>query len=130
MGSGIEYFCAGEFVVAKGQTQPIDEWVAFTEGRCGTFDFSFREALLEMVKAGGFFDMGSLPNFQQSNRLKTVPFVNSHDTQRGPFHDSHHPGDGSGARTIRASGSSSAATPGWRAPGAHPCVRFGTSRCF
>jgi hypothetical protein len=82
MGSGIEYFCAGEFVVAKGQTQPIDEWVAFTKGRCGTFDFSFREALLEMVKAGGFFDMGSLPNFQQSNRLKTVPFVSLSELPR------------------------------------------------
>jgi alpha-amylase len=95
MGAGIEYFCAGEYVVGAGETQPIDEWAALTKGRCGALDFSFREALLNMVKAGGFFDMGSLPNFQQTNRLKTVPFVNSHDTWRGPFHDSHFPNDGS-----------------------------------
>jgi alpha-amylase len=95
-GPGIEYFCAGEYVVGKGQTAPIDQWVDFTKGRCGTFDFSFREAMLDMIKAGGFFDMGSVPNFQQSNRLKTVPFINSHDTWRGPTPNSHQPGDGSG----------------------------------
>jgi alpha-amylase len=34
------------------------------------------------VEARGFFDMGSLPNFQLSNQLKTVPFINNHDTFR------------------------------------------------
>ncbi len=27
--------------------------------------------------------MSSLPNGQQKNRLKTVPFVNNHNTRRG-----------------------------------------------
>jgi alpha-amylase len=89
MGPGIEYFCAGEFVVGKGETDPIDRWSEFTRQRCGTFDFSLRAALLEIVEARGFFDMGSLPKFQQSNRLKTIPFINNHDTFRGPRHDSN-----------------------------------------
>ena len=88
MGPGIEYFCAGEFVVGKGEKDPMDTWAEFTGQRCGTFDFSLRAALFEMIGAGGFFDMGSLPEFQQSNRLKTVPFINNHDTIRGPLHDS------------------------------------------
>lgn len=89
MGPGIEYFCAGEFVVGKDEKGPIDTWAESTKQRCGTFDFSLRAALLEMIEAGGFFDMGSLPQFQQSNRLKTVPFINNHDTFRGPLHDSN-----------------------------------------
>jgi alpha-amylase len=88
-GSGIEYFCAGEYVVGKGETAPLDRWVDATQGRCGTFDFSYRAALLDMINGNGFFDMGSLPNFQQRARLKTVPFINSHDTWRGPFPDSN-----------------------------------------
>jgi alpha-amylase len=88
-GGGIEFFCAGEYVVGKGEKQPIDQWAAATQNRCGTFDFSYRTALLEMIAGAGFFDMGGLPNFQQGNRLKTVPFINSHDTWRGPFHDSN-----------------------------------------
>jgi alpha-amylase len=88
MGPGIEYFCVGEFVVGKGEKDPIDTWANFTGRRCGTFDFSLRAALFEMIEAGGFFDMGSLPKFQQSNRLKTVPFINNHETFHGPLHDS------------------------------------------
>ena len=88
-GGSVEFFCAGEYVVGKGEKEPIDQWAAATQNRCGTFDFSLRAALLDMVNAGGFFDMGSLPNFQQAARLKTVPFINSHDTWRGPFHDSN-----------------------------------------
>jgi alpha-amylase len=88
-GRGVEYFCAGEYVVGKGEQGPIDRWADATQNRCGTFDFSYRAALLEMISANGFFDMGSLPNFQQANRLKTVPFINSHDTWRGPLHHSN-----------------------------------------
>jgi alpha-amylase len=88
-GGSIKYFCAGEYVVGKGETAPLDRWVDATQGRCGTFDFSYRAALLDMINGNGFFDMGSLPNFQQLARLKTVPFINSHDTWRGPFHDSN-----------------------------------------
>jgi hypothetical protein len=81
--------CAGEYVVGKAESASIDQWAAATQNRCGTFDFSSRAALLEMINANGFFDMGSLPNFQQAARVKTVPFINSHDTWRGPFHDSN-----------------------------------------
>jgi alpha-amylase len=88
-GAGIAYFCAGEYVVGKGETGPIDRWTAATQNRCGTFDFSYRAALLDMINAGGFFDMGGLPNFEQANRLKTVPFINSHDTWRGPLPESN-----------------------------------------
>lgn len=86
---GVEFFCAGEYVVGKGEKEPIDGWATATQNRCGTFDFSYRSALLEMIGANGFFDMGGLPNFQQGSRLKTVPFINSHDTWRGPLHDSN-----------------------------------------
>jgi alpha-amylase len=85
MGPGLEYFCVGEFVGAKNQ---LDDWVGATQNRCGTFDFGLRQGFADIVEAGGFFDMGNLPNLQQGNRLKTVPFVNNHDTWRGRFWDS------------------------------------------
>jgi alpha-amylase len=66
----------------------LDDWADETQNRAGTFDFALRQALAEIVEANGFFDMGSLPNFQQNNRIKTVPFVNNHDTWRGAFWDS------------------------------------------
>ena len=85
MGEGLEYFSVGEFV--GGQAQ-LDTWVSDTQHRSGTFDFALREALVNLIEAGGLFDMGSLPNAQQHNRLKTVPFINNHDTWRGAFWDS------------------------------------------
>jgi alpha-amylase len=86
MGPGLEYFAVGEYV--DGQAA-LDDWVNATQDRCGTFDFAFRGALADLVEAGGFFDLGSLPNAQQKNRLKTVPFVNNHDTWRGAYWDSN-----------------------------------------
>ena len=85
MGDRIDYFSVGEFV---GSQQQEDAWVDQVRNRSGTFDFALRDALANIVDAGGFFDMGSLPNDQQSNRLKTVPFVNNHDTWRGAYWDS------------------------------------------
>lgn len=85
MGNRIDYFAVGEFV---GSKQQLDDWVGQTQGRCGTFDFPLREALTQVIEAGGYFDMGSLPNFQQNNRTKTVPFVNNHDSWRGAYWDS------------------------------------------
>lgn len=85
MGSGIEYFAVGEYVDGAAQ---LDDWVAQTQGRCGTFDFALRNTLANLVEAGGYFDLGSLPNAQQKNRLKTVPFINNHDTWRGAYWDS------------------------------------------
>ena len=85
MGNRVDYFSVGEFV---GSQQQEDEWVSQVQNRSGTFDFALRDALANIVEAGGFFDMGSLPNYQQKNRLKTVPFINNHDTWRGAFWDS------------------------------------------
>jgi len=85
MGDRIDYFAVGEYV---GNRQQLDSWAGETKNRAGTFDFALRQALAEIIQAGGFFDMGSLPNFQQINRVKTVPFVNNHDTWRGAFWDS------------------------------------------
>ena len=85
MGDRIGYFAVGEFV---GNRQQLDSWASQSQNRAGTFDFALRQALAEIVEAGGFFDMGSLPNFQQKNRIKTVPFVNNHDTWRGVYWDS------------------------------------------
>lgn len=85
MGDRIDYFAVGEFV---GGSDQLDRWTGDVRNRAGTFDFPLREALAALVGAGGFFDMGSLPNHQQQNRLKTVPFINNHDTWRGAFWDS------------------------------------------
>jgi alpha-amylase len=92
-----KYFAVGEFGGGKGDQAKLDDWASQTKNRAGTFDFSFRFALVEMIQSGGDFDMGSLPNFQQNNRLKTVPFVNNHDTWRGVFSDSS--GNGKDDRT-------------------------------
>ncbi len=85
MGDRVDYFAVGEFV---GGRQQLDSWAEETRNRSGTFDFSLRDALANIVEAGGAFDMGSLPNYQQQNRLKTAPFVNNHDTWRGSHWDS------------------------------------------
>jgi alpha-amylase len=83
-----QYFAAGEYVVGKDEKAKLDHWVDETRGRCGTFDFALRDALLQMMNARGFFDMGCLPNYQQDSRVKTYPFVNNHDTFRGYFANS------------------------------------------
>ena len=79
------YFAVGEFIDSKDQ---MDDWSRQTNGRAGTFDVGFRDALLRIVNDGGFFDMGSLPNSQQDERTRTAPFVNSHDSWKGAFWDS------------------------------------------
>ena len=86
MGDRLDYFSVGEYL---GSGQQMDEWAAFTKNRCGTFDFEFRKGLAKIVNDGGFFKMGTLPDSQQVNRMKTVPFVNNHDTWRGWFWDSN-----------------------------------------
>ena len=48
----------------------------------GTFDFSLRGALYGVISSNGSYDLGSIPGQQQSNRYRTVPFVNNHDTFR------------------------------------------------
>lgn len=85
MGDRRDYFAVGEFI---GSQHQIDGWCDETQNRCGTFDFALRGALADLVEAGGYFDMSSLPSRQQKNRLKTVPFINSHDSWHGAFWDS------------------------------------------
>lgn len=85
-GEGTDYFAVGEFV---GSRQQLDDWVEQTKNRCGTFDFPLREALAQIVREGGYFNLGGLPNYQQGNRHKTVPFVNNHDSWRGSYWDSN-----------------------------------------
>ena len=86
MGPGTQYFTVGEFV--DFSTGPLDGWAGSVDGRSGTFDYAFRHALVALTYSNGFFDMGSLPNAQQQNRYKTVPFVNNHDVYRGAYWDS------------------------------------------
>lgn len=88
---GANMFAVGEVV---GSTSDEDSWISNvktsnggTEDLAGTFDYGFRSELKNMVSAGGSYDLGSLPGKQQSNRYRTVPFVNNHDTYR-PILDS------------------------------------------
>ncbi|RYY67396.1 MAG: DUF1939 domain-containing protein [Chitinophagaceae bacterium] len=83
---GANMFAVGEYV---GSAAEQDAWISSvktsnggTEDLTGTFDFSLRQAVKNMVSAGGSYDLGSLPSAQQANRYRTVPFVNNHDTFR------------------------------------------------
>ena len=74
-----DMYAVGEWV---GGLTELDQWCNDVQNRAGTFDFSLRNALTGIVQGQGNFDLGSVPNYQQSNRLRTVPFVNNHDTFR------------------------------------------------
>ncbi|GAB4092227.1 alpha-amylase family protein [Flaviaesturariibacter terrae] len=83
---GANMFAVGEYV---GSASEQDAWISSvktsnggSEDLVGTFDFSLRQAVKNMVSAGGSYDLGSLPSAQQANRYRTVPFVNNHDTFR------------------------------------------------
>jgi alpha-amylase len=83
---GANMFAVGEYV---GSATEQDTWInnvktsnGGTEDLVGTFDFSLRQAVKNMVSGGGAYDLGSLPAAQQGNRTRTVPFVNNHDTFR------------------------------------------------
>jgi alpha-amylase len=86
-GSG-KMLAVGEYVGGKSQ---LDQWCNNVNNRAGTFDFSLRDGLYGVVSNGGNFDIGTLPGYQQNNRVfyidgsyvhRTVPFVNNHDTFR------------------------------------------------
>ena len=79
-----DMFAVGEWV---GGASELDQWCNDVQNRAGTFDFSLRSALVGIVQGNGAFDLGSIPNNQQLNRQRTVPFVNNHDTFR-PILDS------------------------------------------
>lgn len=88
---GANMFAVGEVV---GSTSDEDTWISNvqysnggSENMAGTFDYGFRSELKNMVSANGYYDLGTLPGMQQSDRYRTVPFVNNHDTYR-PILDS------------------------------------------
>ncbi|NOX88750.1 MAG: DUF1939 domain-containing protein [Calditrichaeota bacterium] len=86
---GDEMFAAGEYVGSKSE---MDTWVDNVNNSdgfhdvVGTFDFSLRQALHDMVYSFGSYDLSAIPGAQQDRRTRTVPFVNSHDTFR-PYLD-------------------------------------------
>lgn len=60
----------------------LDQWCSDVSNRSGTFDFRLRNALYGIVSGGGYYNLGDIPGAQQTNRGRTVPFVNNHDTYR------------------------------------------------
>jgi alpha-amylase len=83
---GANMFSVGEYIGSSGQ---MDTWInnvrtsnGGTEDLVGTFDFNLRTGIKNMIDGNGGFDIGSIPNYQQTNRFRTVPFVNNHDTYR------------------------------------------------
>lgn len=76
---GDDMFAVGEWI---GGMSELDSWASAVQDRAGTFDFSLRNALTGIINGNGGFDLGSVPNYQQQNRYRTVPFVNNHDTYR------------------------------------------------
>jgi alpha-amylase len=89
---GVNMFAVGEYV---GSAAEMDNWInsvktsnGGSEDLVGTFDFSLRQAVKNMVSSGGSYDLGSIPGSQQGNRYRTVPFVNNHDTFR-PYKDAN-----------------------------------------
>jgi alpha-amylase len=77
---GDRLFAVSEFVSELGYD--IDDFCNAAGNRTGTFDFELRDAIYGMAEGNGFFDMAAFPSAQQSNRGRTVPFVNNHDTFR------------------------------------------------
>lgn len=77
---GDEMFAVGEWVDFNPGT--LDWWADVVQNRAGTFDFALRDGLYGIVTSMGNYNIGSIPSAQQGNRLRTVPFVNNHDTFR------------------------------------------------
>jgi alpha-amylase len=83
---GANMFAVGEVV---GSASDDDNYVTAvqnsnggTENLVGTFDFNLRTALEQVVADGGSYDLSTIPAQQQTQRYRTVPFVNNHDTFR------------------------------------------------
>lgn len=74
---GTDLFSVGEWV---GGINEMDSWCNQVQNRSGTFDFSLRGNLRNIVAGNGNYDLATLPGSQQLNRQRTVPFVNNHDT--------------------------------------------------
>ncbi len=85
---GDAMFNVGEWV---GSASDEDTYETNVQNRSGTFDFSLRNGIYQMVSGNGNFDIGTIPTYQQNNRSVTIsgqliqrtcPFVNSHDSFR------------------------------------------------
>lgn len=76
---GNDMFAVGEYV---GNMAELDNWCSAVQNRAGTFDFSLRFALQDIITQNGAYNLGNIPGTQQQNRQRTVPFVNNHDTYR------------------------------------------------
>jgi alpha-amylase len=76
---GNDLFCVGEWV---GGIADLDNWCNAVQNRAGTFDFSLRGNLSNVVMGNGNYNLSVIPAAQQTNRQRTVPFVNNHDTFR------------------------------------------------
>jgi alpha-amylase len=76
---GNDMFAVGEYV---GNMAELDNWCNSVQNRAGTFDFSLRFALQDIITQNGNYNLGNIPGVQQQNRQRTVPFVNNHDTYR------------------------------------------------
>ncbi len=83
---GANMVAIGEYV---GNGSELDTWInnvktsnGGTEDMTGTFDFSLRGCIKNMISGNGGYDIGSIPGCQQANRFRTIPFVNNHDTYR------------------------------------------------
>lgn len=83
---GANMFNVGEWVGNAGEMDNYINQVKFSNGGnedlIGTFDFSLRSALNGMITSNGNYDLGTIPGQQQTNRFRTVPFVNNHDSFR------------------------------------------------
>lgn len=86
---GNTMFAVGEYVGNSGE---LDGWTNAVQKRAGTFDFSLRSGIKDMVD-NGFYNMASLPGTQQAERIQFIAgdntyinrstnFVNNHDTFR------------------------------------------------
>ena len=76
---GNDMFSVGEWV---GGINEMDSWCNQVQNRSGTFDFSLRGNLRNIVAGNGNYDLTNILGSQQINRQRTVPFVNNHDTFR------------------------------------------------
>ena len=76
---GESLFAVGEYI---GGGTTLDNWCDAVQNRAGTFDFGLRGEIYNMVTSEGSYNLANIPGGQQSNRLRTVPFINNHDTFR------------------------------------------------
>lgn len=89
---GANMLAIGEYV---GNKSELDNWIndvrysnGGSEDLVGTFDFSLRQEIKNMVSASGAYNLANIPGSQQNNRYRTMPFVNNHDTFR-PYKDAN-----------------------------------------